>query len=209
MRTSWTRGAACALLALLLAACGEGFRNEPLQRAEVRGRVPGADPALASVTALVEDNGGDRDAGVSDDGSQVQLTTGVDAEGRFVLRDVPATRITLYVVGSPGRAAYLTVDVLGGRVTDVGDVVLAEAASLTVRVVDAAGSPVLGAEVDVDETPFERQTVDAAGSTTFGPLAPGCYRVRARADAFANAEQSACVAAGQALQLTLTLQVED
>ena len=208
MRTSWTGGALCALLALLLVGCGEGFRIEPLQRAEVRGRIVNADPTVASVTVLVEDDGGERDAGESDD-DDVLLTTGVDADGRFVLRDVPATRLTLYVVGSPGRATELTVDAPGGRVTDVGDVVLADAANITVHVQDVDGNPIPGAEVDVDETPFDRQTVDAAGSATFSPLAPGCYRVRARADGFEEAEQSACVASGQALQLTLTLPVDD
>ena len=213
MRTPRTGSTLRTLLALLLcpllSGCGEGFHNAPLQRAEVRGRVVGADPALASVTALVEDNGGDRDAGVSDDGSAAPLTTGVDAEGRFVLHDVPATRLTLYVVGSPGRAAHLTLDALGGRVTDVGDVVLEQAASITVRVVDTFGSPILGAEVRVDDTPFDRLATDATGSITYGPLAPGCYRVRARADTFEDVDVSACVAAGQALQLTLTLPLDD
>jgi hypothetical protein len=210
MRTSWTRGASWALSLLLLAGCGEGFHNEPLQLAEVRGRVVGADPALASVTVLLEDNGGGGDAGVGDDdGGEALLTTGVDAEGRFVLRDVPATRLTLYVVGSPGRATELTVDAPGGRVTDVGDVVLADAANITVHVQDVDGNPIPGAEVDVDETPFDRQTVDAAGNAHFGPLAPGCYRVRARAQDYEDAELSACVAEGQSLQLSLALPLKN
>jgi hypothetical protein len=91
-------------------------------------------------------------------------------------------------------------------VTDVGDVVLEDAASITVRVTDQAGGPVPGAEVDVDETPFDRKAVDATGSASFGPLPPGCYRVRARADHYEEAEVSACVATGQALQLSLALQ---
>lgn len=209
MRTPWKRGALCALLPLLLCllptGCGEGFHNQPLQRAEVRGRVVGADPALTTVTVLVDDDGTEDDAGVSGDDGEALLTTGVDAEGRFVLRDVPATRITLYVVGSPGRAAYLTVDVPGAQVTDVGDVLLQDAASITVRVTDQAGGLVPGAEAEVDETPFERKAVDATGSASFGPLPPGCYRVRARADHYEEAEVSACVATGQALQLGLAL----
>ena len=206
MRTSWTAGALCALMALLLVGCGEGFHNQPLQRAELRGRIVNADPAVASVTVLVDD---DSEPDEEPDDDDVLLTTGVDAEGRFVLRDVPATRLTLYLVGAATRAGYVTVEVQGARVTDLGDVVLAEAASITVRVVDEGGAPIASAEVDLDETPFERRPVDAEGRVTFGPLPPGCYRVRARAEPYEEVEQSACVAMGQALEFTVTLPVDE
>lgn len=185
------------LLPLLAGGCGEGFANAPLQRAEVRGRVVGGDPAQTTVSVLPGD---------STDPAAVLLSTGVDAEGRFVLQDVPATRVTLHIVGSPTQALFLPVDVAGAQVTDVGDVVLPSAASLRVLVRDSTGRPLPGAEVDLEFSPFGRQTTDSQGIALFSPLAPACYRVRARAQGFAEAEVERCIAAGEAAEVDLTLQ---
>ncbi|MBF5045997.1 carboxypeptidase regulatory-like domain-containing protein [Aggregicoccus sp. 17bor-14] len=189
-------------LLVLLAACGDGFHNQPLGRAELRGRVVGADPAVASVSVLPGD-AASADGGV---GAAPLATVGVDAEGRFVVPDVPATRVTLYVVGSPSQALYLTVDLQPAQVTDVGDVTLQSAASLTVVVRDDAGRLLPGAEVDVDGTPFGRQTTDTAGSALFSPVAAACYRIRVRAEGFLDAELSRCVSTGEAVQVDVTLQ---
>ena len=189
------------LLSLLLLSlgCGEGFHNAPLQLGEVRGRVVGGDPALTTISVLPGD-------ATSAEGAVPLLTAGVDTEGRFVLPEVPATRVTLYIVGSPTQAIFLPVDVLPAQVTDVSDVVLESAASLRVLVRDDTGSPLPGAEVDVDGSPFGRQTTDSQGIALFSPLAPACYRIRARADGFADAELERCVSTGEAAQVDLTLQ---
>jgi Carboxypeptidase regulatory-like domain len=196
MRTA----AALATLLLLALGCGEGFQNTPLQVAEVRGRVVGGDPQLTTVSVLPGD------ATSVDGGAAPLQTVGVDAEGRFVLQGVPATRVTLYVVGSPTQAVFLPVDVPAAQVTDVGDVVLQTAASLTVLVRDETGRPLPGAEVDVDGAPFGRQTTDTAGTVTLSPVAPACYRIRARAEGYEEAEVSRCVSTGEAAQVDLTLQ---
>ena len=189
------------LLSLLLLSlgCGEGFHNAPLQLGEVRGRVVGADPAQTTISVLPGDAS-------SAEGAVPLQTAGVDAEGRFVLQGVPATRVTLYIVGSPTQAIFLPLDVLPAQVTNVNDVVLESAASLTVLVRDNTGSPLPGAEVDVDVSPFGRQTTDSQGKALFSPLAPACYRIRVRADGFADAELERCVSTGEAAQVDLTLQ---
>jgi hypothetical protein len=199
MRTLWL----LALSLLLLAAgCGEGFHNAPLQLGEVRGRVVGADPALTTISVLPGD-------ATSAEGAVPLLTAGVDAEGRFVLQEVPATRVTLYIVGSPTQAIFLPLDVLPAQVTDVNDVVLESAASLTVLVRDNTGSPLPGADVDVDVSPFGRQTTDSQGKALFSPLAPACYRIRVRAEGFADAELERCVSTGETAQVDITLQLEN
>lgn len=205
-------------LLLLGAACG-GFNNAPLGVGNVVGRVVGADPAVARVSVHVSDDAprDDDDDGGSDGGvdggvdadDEDTFVTGVDADGRFVLRDVPATHLELYVVASATQAARRQVWVEGGRTTDVGDIVPEAGAAVRVQVLDAGGQPVPGALVRVDETSFEELPVDASGTVVIGPLPPACFQLRAKAEGYEEARATHCLEAGRTLDVTLVLPVDD
>lgn len=218
------------VLVLAAAGCG-GFHNEPLGSSVIKGRVVGAVPGVASVTLRIahesgsihEDDheaysgnrsGSDDDSGSDDSGSddsggdsdEDTFRTGVDADGRFELRDVPATPGELYIVASATHAAHLTVDPPGGEVLDVGDVVPQPGAFFVVTVLNTDGQPVPHAELDVDGTELEHVPVDAQGRARLGPLPEACYRVRATADDYREAREERCARAGEELAVTLVLE---
>jgi hypothetical protein len=199
------RSALCFLaLALASAGCG-GFSNEPLGSAVVKGRVVGADPSMARVTLRIahdSEDDGDDDSG---SGGEDSFRTGVDAEGRFELREVPASPGALFIVASATHAARVAVDPMGGEVLDVGEIVPGPGAFFAVTVLNPAGLPVPHAELDLDGTNVEHVPVDAQGRARLGPLPEGCYRVRAKADGYDEAREERCTRSDEELALTLVL----
>lgn len=197
-------------LGLLLASAGcGGFHNEPLGSAVVRGRVVGADPSVARVTLrLAHSSGSSKDDDSSDDGSDGEedsFGTSVDAQGRFELREVPASPGVLSIIASATHAALLEVDPVGGQVLDLGDITPQPGAFFAVTVVNRSGQPVPQAELDVDSSGVEHVRVDSQGRARLGPLPPSCYRVRAKADGYDAAEAERCIRIGEEAALTLTL----
>lgn len=196
------------VLMLASAGCG-GFYNEPLGSAVVRGRVVGADPSVARVTlriAHASESGEDDDSDDgSSDGEEDSFGTSVDAEGRFELREVPASPGALSIVASSTHAALVEVDPVGGKVLDLGDIIPQPGAFFAVTVVNQAGQPVSQAELDLDGSGVEHVRVDAQGRARLGPLPPSCYRVRAKADGYDEAEEERCVRTGEEATLTLMM----
>jgi len=191
-------------LALASAGCG-GFFNGPLGSAVLKGRVVGADPRMARVTLRVAHDSksdGDDDSGSDDEDS---FRTGVDAEGRFELREVPAFPGSLFIVASTTHATRVAVDPVGGAVLDVGDIVPRPGTFFVVTVLNPAGQPVPHAELDLDGTDVEHVPVDAQGRARLGPLPEGCYLVRAKADGYDEARAERCTSGGEELALTLVL----
>lgn len=197
---------ALSLLALALASAGcGGFSNAPLGNAVVRGRVVGADPSMARVTLRVA-HGSESDE--DDDpvsGGEDSFLTGVDEEGRFELREVPASPGALFIVASATHAARLAVDPMGGEVLDLGDIVPGPGAFFVVTVLSPAGQPVPHAELDLDGTNVEHVPVDVQGRARLGPLPEGCYHVRAKADGYDEAREERCTRSGEELAFTLVL----
>ncbi|WP_224242486.1 carboxypeptidase-like regulatory domain-containing protein [Hyalangium gracile] len=215
------RSALCLLvpvLALASAGCG-GFFNAPLGSAVIRGRVVGAQPSAARVTLRIEhgsegredgdDDEEDDDGHGSGDGDEDSFRTGVDADGRFELRDVPASPGALFIIASATHATTVRVDPAGGEVLELGDIVPHPGAFLLVTVVDGAGQPVPHAELDLDGTDVEHIPVNAQGLARLGPLPASCYRVRARADGHDEARADRCPRAGEELSLTLVMDEDE
>jgi hypothetical protein len=193
------------VLVLTSAGCG-GFFNGPLGRAVVKGRVVGADPSMARVTLRIDhDSESEGDEDSSGDGDEDSFRTEVDADGRFELREVPASPGALFIVASATHAVRVAVDPVGGEVLDMGDIVPQPGSFFAVTVLNSDGQPVPHAELDLDGTDVEHVPVDAQGRARLGPLPGSCYRVRAKADGYDEAREERCTRTGEELALTLVL----
>lgn len=187
------RKTAFGLLGAVLAACG-GFNNVPLESGTVRGRLVGAEADVATVNVL----------------GQPELRAGVDADGRFELKNVPATTVELFAVASRTRAARWKVVAQGARITDVGDIQPAPGAFITVRVSDGNGGVPSRTEVEVDGTVLEAIKVDVTtGEVRVGPLPAGCYELEVKADDVEDHEEDVCVSEGEELVRDITLRPDD
>jgi hypothetical protein len=195
------------VLVLALAGCG-GFNYQPLGSAVVKGRVVGADPSKASVTLRLDyDSGGDD--GSSGPGGEDSIRAGVDAEGRFELREEEAAPGVLFIVASATHAARVAVNPMGGKVLDLGDITPDPGAFFSVTVVNASSQPVSIAELDLDGTDIEHVPVDGQGHARLGPVPAGCYRVRAKADGYDEVQEERCPRVGEEIPLTLVMGPEE
>ncbi|WP_257458192.1 carboxypeptidase regulatory-like domain-containing protein [Archangium lipolyticum] len=164
------------LLALAVGACG-GFDNTPFRTGTVRGRLTEADPSVAMVS-LVGDPA---------------LRASVAEDGSFVLKNVPAGPVELFIVASADKAVRLPVQVPGGGSAQLEDVVPREASFLELRVKTPSRQRVPGGQVSVEGTPFQGLALDEDGCLNLGPLPDGCYGLEISVPGFPVKKTDACV----------------
>jgi hypothetical protein len=200
-RTIRPAGAGLALLlaGLALGGCGN-IDNRPFRRGSVAGQVEGADPAVAMVSVQGEPG----------------VRTGVDADGRFLLTQVPVGEVELFIVADATRAARVRVMVSGAQETKVDKVKPQDAGFMDVRVrikaddaVDAPQSPLPGATITVEGTPFQRLALDADGRTWVGPLPDGCWDLTVSAPGYPTQRQQGCVGTGERKPVIIRLGASD
>lgn len=118
----------------------------------------------------------------------------VARDGSFALTELPAGRYVL-VAGAPlhrtARHGPFRID--ERSVLELGAMTLDEGHALHVSVQDAAGSPVVGARLELLPVAAEaagtrRARSDAEGTCQFDGLAPGLRRLRVQAEGFAARE---------------------
>lgn len=189
---AFARTLTVVIAATLVAGCGS-LDNDPLRTGIIRGRAVEA-PISSTSLALVRE--------------RTQLRTSLGEDGAFELREVPAGKVSLYVVASTNAAALLEVEVPGGRVVDVGDIRLGAAATLTVQVSVEGGLSAAGAVVSVPGTPFEAVPLDANEQAVLAPLPAGCYEVEVSIPNMGAEDEHVCVAAGENRLLLLEVGTE-
>jgi hypothetical protein len=190
MRTTF-HIAMAALLALTTGACGN-IRNEPFRVGTVRGQLTEFDAAVALVSLV----------------GQPGVRSNVDAEGRFVLEDVPAGPAELFIVATAEKALRVGITVQGGQSIEVKRVAPNAAGFFDMRVKASQGERVTGAQVSVVGTPFQRLLLDDAGRLRVGPLPDGCYAVAVSATGFPLTQAEACVGVGEKKELKVTLEAD-
>lgn len=144
---------------------------------------------------------------VSVEGTALRTTAGVD--GSFSLDGVPAGYQTV-VAQTPQRSISVVAQVEPGKQTDLGQMALADAGSITGTVTAATGgAPIEGAHVTVVEAvtangagvgprPVRHAVTDAAGLYSVAALDPGPYAVLIGKRGFLPAVQLVDVVAGAA-----------
>ncbi|WP_434345790.1 carboxypeptidase-like regulatory domain-containing protein [Myxococcus virescens] len=183
-----------ALAALAVAgACG-GFNNGPLEAGTVRGRILEVESDVAVVSVF----------------GKPDLRASVSPDGRFELRDVPATSVELFLIASRTRAARTKVLAEGARIIDVGTIDAPLGGFITVRVRDSQGGIPPRAKVEVDETVFDDLEVDASsGEVRIGPLPAGCYTLEVEGDEHDETDEDVCVREGEELVREVVLGNDD
>ena len=172
----------CALLALLLAACG-GFDNEPLLYGIIRGQLSSAS-AQALVVVL----------------EHPELQTRPDATGHFEIQHVPLGPATLLIRESDTRARRVEVDVGAAEIVELGVVATEPAAHLELEFFPPTGIPVIDPRVTIDGTPLTGESAEMGRELEL-TLPAGCYRVVASAKGVGSVTfDEVCVTAGQRVE---------
>ena len=175
-------------LALTTSACG-GFDNTPFRTGTVRGHLTEADPSVALVSLV-----GDPDA-----------RSTVAADGTFVLEQVPAGPVELFIVASANKAVRLPIMVPGGGSARLQGVVPRAAGFLELRVRGPARQPLVDGQVSVTGTPFRRLPLPEDGSLRVGPLPEGCYTLEASAAGLPVKKTEACVKESESREVKIQL----
>lgn len=171
---------------LMALGCG-GLAVDPLRQGAIVGRLTEGDPSLATVFVLEQP---ERQGSVEDDGT-------------FEIDEVWAGTVELYAVVSSRRAVRTTVTVEAGRVTDVGDVPVADAGWARLRL-DAPGADLDDGEVWIAELPFDPLEVDPfTGAAVIEPLAVGCYTARGALDGADAPAVRFCVGGAEEVEVVL------
>lgn len=186
--------ASVALIALAT-GCGE-LQNRPLRHGDVRGKVERPEPELGYVALL----------GLDEEG-EIEDSEGLEDDGAFHLDEILSGTYDLVVVANANEAAILRgVQVVGGEVTDLGVVALADAASLTVTLRTPSGQRLHDAVVWLQGFPLpayevedERPVADILG------LPAACYEVRGYVRGLGERAQAHCLEPGdlEAFELVL------
>ncbi len=186
------RALAPYLAVVLALGCG-GFENAPLLTGKLRGQVEGADAAAGLVAVM---------------GKQ-HLRARIEAGGAFELTEVPVGTQELFVVASKSRAARLSVEVRGGRYTELGAIATTAAAFAEVRVAASGGQRLKGATLSVEATPYQGLSLSDSGEARVGPLPAGCYRFEAAVPGLRSASAEACLSAGEDREVLLAVTAPD
>lgn len=177
-----------ALLALGVAGCGE-LSNEPFRYGTVQGRLTESDPAVAVVAVV----------------GRPELSTRVEADGSFTLRQVPVGKVDLLVLATQERALRLTVRVEPGQAAVVGELQPRQAAALQLRVRAPGLLRVSSGSVSVLGTPLLGLALADEGLLRVGPLPQGCYALQVSVPRFPSTEAQACVNEGEQQELEVLL----
>lgn len=175
-----------------LGACGS-LDNDPFRAGTVRGRLTEFDPAVALVSVV----------GAPD------VRSGVDAQGRFTLSDVPAGPAELFIIATGDKAARVPFTVQGGQSVDVPDVAARAAGTFSVKLHVRGSRKVADATATVDGTPIEATQLDDKAPRNLGPLPEGCYGVSLSAPGFLSTAVQGCVEAGKQTPLHVDLVPKD
>ncbi|NOK35530.1 carboxypeptidase regulatory-like domain-containing protein [Corallococcus exercitus] len=175
-------------LGLGLGACGN-LDNEPFRAGTVRGRLTEFDPAYAQVSVL----------------GAPGVRSGVDAQGRFTLEDVPAGPAELFILATADKAARVPLTVQGGQSVDVPAVAPRFAGTFFVKLHARGNLKVLDARAIVEGTPIEASGLDDESPRHVGPLPEGCYGVSVSAPRFITTALQGCVDAGKQTVLNVEL----
>ncbi|QRK05120.1 carboxypeptidase regulatory-like domain-containing protein [Archangium violaceum] len=179
-------------LALVASACG-GFDNTPFRTGNVRGRLTEADPNVARVS-LVGNPG---------------VSCTVEADGRFLLKRVPAGPKELFIVATQSKAVRLPVVVPGGGSARLEDVEPREAGFLNLQVKAPSRLGVAGGRVSVTGTPFEQLELADDGVLRVGPLPAGCYLLETSVSGFRVDQTEACVEEREVKKVKIELSKKD
>ena len=171
-----------------LGACGS-LDNDPFRAGTVRGRLTDFDPAVALVSVV----------------GLPGVRSGVDAQGRFMLEDVPAGPVELFIVATADTAARVPLTVQGGQSVDVPDVKPRTAGTFLVKLHTRSSRKVLDAKALVEGTPVEASQLDDRAPYRVGPLPEGCYGVSILAPGFLSTSVQDCVGSGKQTALNVEL----
>ncbi|MBN9684158.1 MULTISPECIES: hypothetical protein [unclassified Corallococcus] len=175
-------------LGLGLGACGS-LDNEPFRAGTVRGRLTEFDPAVALVTVL----------------GAPTVRSGVDAQGRFTLEDVPSGPAELFVLATADKAARVPLIVQGGQSVEVANVSPRAGGSFFVKLHTRGNRKVSEATAIVDGTPIQASGLDDDSPRHLGPLPEGCYGLSISAPGFSPTSVQDCVGAGRQTVLNVEL----
>lgn len=175
-------------LALVASACG-GFDNTPFRTGTVRGHLTEADTSVALVSLV----------------GNPDVRGPVAEDGTFVLEQVPAGPVELFIVASADKAVRLQVVVPGGGSARLHDVVPRAAGFLELRVKAPERQRVGGGQVSVTGTPFQRLRLEEDGSLRVGPLPEGCYTLEASVVGFPVKKAEACVRESESKEVKIQL----
>ncbi|QRO00923.1 carboxypeptidase regulatory-like domain-containing protein [Archangium violaceum] len=179
-------------LAVAVGACG-GFDNTPFRTGTVRGRLTEADPSVALVS-LVGDPA---------------LRGTVAEDGSFVLKNVPAGPVELFILASADKAVRLPVQVPGGGSAHLEEVVPREAGFLALRVKAPSHQRVSDGQVSVMGMPFQGLRLDEDGCLRLGPLPDGCYDLEVSVPGYPVKKTNACVKESEQKELKVQLSEPD
>ncbi|RKG70002.1 hypothetical protein D7V80_06750 [Corallococcus sp. CA054B] len=171
-----------------LGACGS-LDNEPFRAGTVRGRLTEFDPAVALVSVV----------------GAPGVRSGVDAQGRFTLEDVPAGPAELFILATEDKAERVTLTVQGGQSVDVPDVAPRPAGAFFVKLHVRGSRKVTDVKASVDGTPIEASGFDDKDPARLGPLPEGCYGVSISAPGFSSTSVQDCVDTGKQTVLNVEL----
>ncbi|HEY0096356.1 MAG TPA: carboxypeptidase regulatory-like domain-containing protein, partial [Archangium sp.] len=174
--------------ALVAGACG-GFDNAPFRTGTVRGHLREADPAVAMVSLV----------------GNPELRGPVAQDGTFVLENVPAGPVELFIVASADKAVRLPVVVPGGGSALLEDVVPRSGGFLELRVRGPARQRVEDGQVSVTGTPFQQLRLPEGGGLRVGPLPEGCYTLETSATGFPVKTTEACVKESESKEVKIQL----
>ncbi|MFT3706238.1 MAG: hypothetical protein QM817_01100 [Archangium sp.] len=180
------------LVMVLGSACGS-LDNQPFSTGVIRGRVERFDSrAFASIVGHEE------------------LTSSLDQDGAFELRDVPLGPQEVLIVSGARAAIRLTVEVGGANAVELGVVEPKPTVHFEVHVRAPGGQRVAGT-VFLDGTPISAVIRnDGFENEVELQLPIGCYDARAVVAGLGEAKLSACIEEGAiSFERVLTMSVPD
>jgi hypothetical protein len=180
--------AMAVLLPLCSLGCGE-LTNAPFRVGTVHGQLTESDPGAALVSVI----------------NAPEVRAPVEADGSFLLKEVPAGEAELFIIASASKTLRVPLIVQGGQSISVGVLMPKAASFLSVQVKAPGHQPVDGALVSLVGTPVEPLRPNEHGSLLIGPLPDGCYTLNLSLSGFPQVLSDTCVSAGESKEVKVNL----
>lgn len=186
------RSSLLSLALASLAACGDGFSNEPFQTGAVEGHFDGEIGGATEVFVF----------------GSPELRAQVAADGSYRLENVPVGSFELLAIDPAGRATRFPIEIRPGAITRPESRPLPPA-GLTRVAIDSVGyANMAGARVSIEGTHLET-IAQEGGTASLGPLPGGCYTMRVERAGHRPERASSCRSQIEELQVAVTLMIDE